>query len=287
MTDAPIDLSRDRRQWRRVIESLGLRPAKGRGQNFLVDSSIARRIVEAAGIESGQGAVEIGPGLGALTSDLLSAAAHVTAIEIDETLAGYLDETFGTERHFSLIRGDALTADLGAIFAERPTHVVANLPYSAAAAIVQHILAAEPAPLSVTVMVQREVAERMLASPPRMSILSVATQLMATGELAFQVPPDVFLPAPTVESAVIKLLPMQPRKVDREEAERIMALVNAGFRHKRKNIANSLELETGLVKSDVNTRLAAAGIDPGRRAQTLSIDEWIHLSRTWRGNERS
>lgn len=281
MIDQPMDLAQDRRQWRRVIEQLELRPSKGRGQNFLVDSSIARSIVDAAAIGDDHGVLEIGPGLGALTSHLLGAAEHVTAIEIDHTLAAYLDKTFGADNRFTLIQADALTYDLGGLFAERPTHVVANLPYSAAAAIVQRVLGTEPAPLSVTVMVQREVAERMLAMPPSMSILSVATQLVAEGELVFHVPSDVFLPAPTVESSVITLHPRQPPLLQLDEVERVMALVNAGFRHKRKNIVNSLELETSLNKGDITERLTAAGIDPGRRAQTLSIDEWIRFSEIW------
>jgi 16S rRNA (adenine1518-N6/adenine1519-N6)-dimethyltransferase len=216
-----------------------------------------------------------------LTGKLLEVADHLTAVELDATLAAFLTRRYGGHDNFTLHRRDVLTLDVGPIFAERPTRVVANLPYSAASAIVRHVLEAEPSPPSLTIMVQREVAERMLARPPEMSILGVATQLYAEGQIAFLVPPEVFIPAPTVESAVLTLRPVVPRRLSQEEAARLFTLVGAGFRHKRKNIANSMELELCLSKSDVNDCLLAAGIDPTRRAQTLSIEEWIGLARSW------
>ena len=279
MTSSPLPTKK--RDWQRLIDALGLRPSKGRGQNFLHDFGVVQRIVKEAGISRDDHVLEIGPGLGMLTQELLDHAGRVTAIELDTALAQHVARAFGDHDHFSLIHADALRTDLAGIADDAAVKVVANLPYSAAAAIVQHVLESDMALTSATVMVQREVAERMLASPPDMSILSVATQVYATGRLAFVVPPDVFLPSPSIDSAVITLRPHPEPLIARERRPQFFRLVNGGFRHKRKNIANSLADEMRLNKTEIASALEAAGIDPTRRAQTLSIVEWIALEAAW------
>jgi 16S rRNA (adenine1518-N6/adenine1519-N6)-dimethyltransferase len=166
-----------------------------------------------------------------------------------------------------------------------PFKIVANLPYSVGAAIVQHVLESDSDLVSATLMLQREVGERLVANPPNMSILSVATQTYALGFIGLDVPPDVFIPPPNVQSVVVQLIPHAEPLLSVNDRKSYFSLVNAGFRHKRKNIANSLELETRLPKSVVNQRLHAAHIDPTRRAQTLSIDEWLALHESWRAND--
>jgi 16S rRNA (adenine1518-N6/adenine1519-N6)-dimethyltransferase len=270
-----------KRDWQRLIDDLGLRPSKGRGQNFLHDPAVIHRIVKVAEITSADHVLEIGPGLGILTQELLNRARRVSAIELDATLAKHLERAFGGQPSFDFHHGDALRADLTEIAGGAPIKVVANLPYSAAAAIVQHLLESDMPLTSATVMVQREVAERMLASPPDMSILSVATQVYATGGIDFIVPPDVFLPSPKVESAVITLIPHAPPLIQPVQRNRFFRLVNGGFRHKRKNIANSLADETRRDKGEIAAVLDSAGIDPARRAQTLSVDEWLALDAAW------
>lgn len=270
-----------KRGWQKLIADLNLRPSKGRGQNFLHDISVVHQIVKTADVRATDNVLEIGPGLGMLTGELLARAGNVTAIELDEVLASHLELAFATEPKLTLIRGDALTIDLGETIGPKPVKVVANLPYSAGAAILQHVLEANLNLVSATLMLQLEVAERITAEPPDMSILSVATQTYATGEIAFIVPPDVFLPPPTVESAVIHLVPHHAPMITEADRERYFWLVNAGFRHKRKNIANSLEIESRRPKADITGTLANAGIDPTRRAQTLTVDEWIALHARW------
>ena len=279
MTGSPLPTKK--RDWQRLIDDLGLRPSKGRGQNFLHDPAVIHRIVKEAQVTADDHVLEIGPGLGILTRDLLERAGRVSAIELDPTLAQHLEMTFGSRPTFALHTGDALKADLGDIAAGEPIKVVANLPYSAAAAIVQHILESDIALVSATLMVQREVAERMLAEPPDMSILSVATQLYATGRIAFIVPPDVFLPAPRIDSAVITLVPRESPLIQPQDRPQFFRLVNGGFRHKRKNIANSLADETRHGKGEIAAVLESASIDPGRRAQTLNIPEWLALNQVW------
>ena len=281
MIGTPRRLPSSRRDWQRILDNVGLRPSKGRGQNFLVEDQVVQQILALAELGPDDAVLEIGPGLGALTGHLLRTVDHVTAIELDWTLARYLESTFGQDPRLHLLQRDVLASDLSALFAQRPTKVVSNLPYSAAAAIVRHVLEAEPPAVSLTVMVQLEVAERMLAQPPDMGLLSVATQIYAEAEMGFLVPPDVFLPAPEVESAVIVLRPYQEPLVPRSEAERFFSLVAAGFRHKRKNIANSMEIELRMAKPELVGRLREVGIDPTRRAETLSIDEWISLFAAW------
>jgi 16S rRNA (adenine1518-N6/adenine1519-N6)-dimethyltransferase len=270
-----------KREWQRLIDDLGLRPSKGRGQNFLHDPAVIHRIVKEAKVSADDHVLEIGPGMGILTRDLLERAGRVSAIELDSTLAQHLERTFGGRPGFTLYGGDVLKVDLSEIAAGESIKVVANLPYSAAAAIIQHMLESDIVLVSATVMVQREVAERMLAEPPDMSILAVATQLYATGQIAFIVPPDVFLPAPKIESAVITLVPHGSPLIPAEERPLFFQLVNGGFRHKRKNIANSLSDETRYSKSEILAVLESVAIDPGRRAQTLTIPEWLGLSEVW------
>lgn len=276
-----------KRDWQRLINDLGLRPSKGRGQNFLHDLSIVHRIVKEANVRPNDHVLEIGPGLGMLTQELLRLAGKVSAIEVDATLAHHLEHTFAGIPSFHLYRADALHTDLAVIAAGQPVKVVANLPYSVASAIVQHVLESDISLTSATIMVQREVAERMLAKPPNMSILSVATQLYAFGAIAFIVPPDVFLPSPAIDSAVITLIPHESQLLPTSRRTGFFQLVNAGFRHKRKNIANSIADETKRDKREIADILTSAGIDPGRRAQTLDLAEWISLDSAWSKYESS
>ena len=286
MIGTPRRLPSTVRDWQRILDSVGLRPSKGRGQNFLVDDDIVQQILSLAELGPHDAVFEVGPGLGSLTGHLLRTVDHVTAVELDWTLAKYLEITFGEDPRLHLLQRDVLSVDLSAHFAERPTKVVSNLPYSAAAAIVRHILESDPPAISVTVMVQLEVAERMLAQPPDMGLLSVATQIYAETEMGFLVPPDVFLPAPEVESAVIVLRPYPTPLVPRLDAPMFFTMVSAGFRHKRKNIANSMEIELRVPKAQLVERLRWVEIDPTRRAETLSIDEWLALFRVWPSDDQ-
>jgi 16S rRNA (adenine1518-N6/adenine1519-N6)-dimethyltransferase len=278
-----VQLPTSKRGWLGLIRHLGIRPSKGRGQNFLHDSGVVNRIVKVAEISSKDTVVEIGPGLGILTNRLAEVAGRVVAIEIDPLLADHLERTFATNPEVEVIRADAMTLDFRVITDSEPFRVAANLPYSAAAAITQRVLEADAELLSATLMVQREVGLRMLADPPDMSILSVATQLYAEGTVGFEVPPEVFEPRPTVDSVVVHLTPHAEPLLSRDQRPAFFRLVNAGFRHKRKNIVNSLADETGLPKPTLAETLADAGIDPTRRAQTLSVVEWLELLGVWQG----
>ncbi len=268
-----------RKGWLRLLQQRGLRPRKALGQHFLLDQHIVQRIVQAAEVAPGDVVIEIGPGLGILTEALLNAGAEVFAIELDKELAAHLRATFGEVSRFHLIEGDALMIDPASLVpAEKDYAVVANLPYSIASAVLMHLLEAKKPPRRLTVMVQREVAERLAAKPPAMTILGVAAQFFTTPRIAFVVPPDAFYPPPNVDSAVVVLDVRPCPPLPPEERARFFRIVNAGFRHKRKQIANSLADEFRVPKESVVQWIAASGIDPARRAETLSVEEWVKLS---------
>ncbi|MFL5760829.1 MAG: 16S rRNA (adenine(1518)-N(6)/adenine(1519)-N(6))-dimethyltransferase RsmA [Thermomicrobiales bacterium] len=265
--------------WRGLLTHLGIRPSKGMGQNFLLDRDVVREIVDAAEIDRGTTVVEIGPGLGIMTEELLTRAGRVIAVELDSRLAKHLRNLFGDRVNFELIEADALQVEFEELVAPNERYqIVANLPYSVAAAITRHALEDPLPPTRMTVMVQKEVAERMAASPPNMSILGVATQFYATARIVFIVPADVFFPRPEVESAVVELVPRADRPLPASGEVLFFRLVTAGFRQKRKQIANSLSSELGLAKDRIQRLLLAAGIESSRRAETISVDEWVRLT---------
>ena len=272
-------LPSNRRGWAALLGRLGIRPSKGLGQHFLYERGIVQRMVRQAGVGPDDAVLEVGPGLGILTSELLLRAGQVVAIERDRQLVSYLEETFGDVPAFRLVPGDALTFQASDLFpAGEPFALVANLPYSAGAAIVRHFLEQPVRPTRLTVMLQLEVAQRMVAQPSEMSVLGVATQFYTSPRIAFRVPPPVFIPPPTVESAVA-ILDVRPElPLPEAQHRRFFAVVNAGFRQKRKQVANSLAAELKLTKPEVTNWLERAGIDPMRRAQTLTVEEWVRLT---------
>jgi len=268
------------RDWKTLIDDLGLLPSKGKGQNFLFDRNVVRRIVRTAEIEPGDQVVEVGPGLGILTWELLAAGAHVTAIELDWRLAAHLRAFFKDVESFRLVEGDALAVDFSNVLPKGAYSLVANLPYSVGTAVIQRFLEAEQAPEVSTVMIQKEVAERICSVPPDMSILSVATRFLSEPSVAFIVAPTVFIPPPRVDSAVVRLV-RRDTELPREDWPTFFRIVQAGFHQKRKNLANSLSHALTLPKPDVELWLLAGGIDPTRRAETLAVAEWAELTQSF------
>ena len=273
-------LPTSRRDWLVLLDRLGVRPSKGLGQHFLFERGIVQRLARQAGIGPEDRVLEVGPGLGILTSELLRRARAVTAVELDRRLAAHLRQTFGDDPRLHLVEGNALdlaTDDL--IPPGEPFVVAANLPYAVGSAVLRHLLEQRHRPRRLTVMLQKEVADRLVAEPPAMSVLGVAAQFYASTRLAFAVPPSVFIPPPSVESAVV-ILDVHPEPpLPDEEHARFFRVVNAGFRQKRKQVANSLAAELSLSKETVTDWLHGAGIDPMRRPQTLSVAEWVALTR--------
>lgn len=271
-----------RREWVRLLKRLNIRPSKGMGQNFLVERGIVERIVKHAKIEPTDHVIEVGPGLGILTEELALRSTAMTAIELDHELALYLPTVFRDLPNVRFIEANALDVRIEEIVpAGQPYVLAANLPYSLAAAVIRHFFEQSYPPRRMTVMIQREVAERIVATPPDMSILAIACQLYAVPAIAFHVSPDVFEPSPKVESSLIVFETRPTIAVPPEERPAFFKLVNSGFRQKRKQLANSMADELDLPKADVSVLLARAGVDPSRRAQTLSLDDWVGVAKLW------
>ena len=279
---------------RRLLRDEGLRARHSLSQNFLADPEVLEAILVEAAVGPGDRVLEIGPGLGILTGALVAGGAAVTAVELDRRLAELLRDRFedvlvtGLRARpdggqLRLVEGDALDQDLPSLV-EPPYHVVANLPYHITSPILHRLLERGPRPERMVLMVQREVAERLSAPPGRMSYLSVFVQYHAEVRIARLVPAAAFEPAPAVESAVIVVAPRRPGSapdaapvLPAEAEEALWALVQAGFRERRKMLHNVLVRQLGLPATRVDAALGAVGIDRDRRPQTLSVGEWIAL----------
>jgi 16S rRNA (adenine1518-N6/adenine1519-N6)-dimethyltransferase len=277
---SPIPAARE--DWLALLRQLGIRPSRALGQNFLVDLEIVARIVAAANVTEAELVVEIGPGLGVLTEAIQAGSRRLVAVELDRELAAHLRQRFAGDERITIVEADFLRISLDELTGGVDDWiVVANLPYSVASLIVRRLLEAPRPPVRSTVMVQQEVGERLAARPPDMSILSVATQLYARSEVLFTVPASSFIPPPKVRSAVVTLQRRDDVPVAPAERELFFRLVTAGFRQKRKTVANSMANELALHKPDVEARLREAGIDPSLRAERLDVPDWVRLLSTW------
>jgi len=261
--------------YRDRMAALGIEPSKALGQNFLHDRGIVRRIAEAAGIEPGETVLEIGPGLGILTEELAARAARVVAIELDRRLAAHLPDVMPS--NVEIVEGDALEIDPVALVGPRYA-VVANLPYSVGTAIVRRLQEANPPPRALTIMVQREVAERMAAAPPEMSLLAVAVQFYGAPRILFRIGGGAFIPPPRVESSVIRI-ETRDLLLPRDEHAGFFRVVQAGFAQRRKQLVNTLSSGLGVGREVVETALAQAGVRPTERAERLSVAEWVAVYR--------
>jgi len=261
----------------RYLRRNGLTSRKRFGQNHLVDGDVLEAIVQAAAVQPGRHVLEIGPGIGILTAPLLAAGAQLTAVEVDARLALHLRERFAGVEALRLVEGDFLDEDLADLVAA-PWDLIANLPYSITSPVLHRVLEGEPRPQRLVLMLQREVAERIAAPPGAMSYLSVFVQYHAAVRVIRQVPATSFEPVPEVASAVLSG-ETHPRRLDPEREDDLWRLVQAGFRERRKMLHNVLSRQLPAIG---HARLMAAldevGIDPDRRPQTVSVEEWLALA---------
>ena len=261
------------------------RPKKSLGQHFLKDRSVSPRIANTAGIEPSDLIIEVGPGEGVLTEELARRldpnAGKLVAVELDSNLIPRLEERFASYPHVTIVHADVLEISPVDLSVGRPYKLVANLPYYITSAILRHFLEATQKPVSLTVMVQREVAERMVARPPDMSLLAVSVQFYGRPSVAFRVPPGAFKPPPKVDSAVVHIDTYKPGEnpLDLQDEQLFFKVAHAGFGQKRKQLGNTLATGLDLPKEEAIVCLLEAGIDPSRRAETLSLQEWAALTR--------
>lgn len=261
------------------LANLGIRPKKGLGQNFLVDPAHRARIVAAADLSPDDIVLEVGPGPGVLTELLAQQAGKVVAVELDDRLIPFLQARFADQPRVAIVHADILETNPGELVAGQPYKVVANLPYYITSAVIRHLLESAPAPDVLVLTVQREVAERMVAQPPDMSLLALGTQFYSTGKIVARIPAGAFYPVPKVESAVVRLdRRSEPIAAD-VTADQFFEVARAGFSQPRKQLRNSLAAGMGLAPAEVEAWLARVGIDPKRRAETLTLREWAEAAK--------
>lgn len=271
---------------RALLQHYGLRPKKGLGQHFLWQTQIVERIADAAELTEDDVVLEIGPGLGILTAALARRAGRVIAVEIDRALFPLLQETLQGYDNIRLVAGDARTVDFEELLEThapgftRPCKVLGNLPYYITSPLLMRLLHQEFHKELLVFMVQKEVAERIAASPggKEYGSLSVAVQYYAEPELLFNVSPHAFFPPPGVASAIIRLRCRSHPAVEVHDEEHFFKVVRAAFRYRRKTIKNSLR-EAGLLRTELEMKIfAEAGIDPGRRGETFDLHEFALLA---------
>ncbi|WP_438348319.1 16S rRNA (adenine(1518)-N(6)/adenine(1519)-N(6))-dimethyltransferase RsmA [Paenibacillus sp. FA6] len=272
-----------------IIRRHGFSFKKSLGQNFLIDQNILNNIVDAAELDGTKGALEIGPGIGALTEKLAQNAGTVTAVEIDRRLIPILKEVLEPYPHVHVEQADVLKVDLKALFESNfkdvsKVSVVANLPYYVTTPILMKLLE-EKLPLEhIVVMIQKEVAERMAASPgsKEYGSLSIAVQYYSVPKLICTVPNTVFIPQPNVDSAVIRLTVREQPPVDAHDEAHFFDVVRSSFTQRRKTISNNLKSRFAPPegRERIDALLVQAGIEPSRRGETLSLQEYATLSNT-------
>ncbi len=269
-----------------IIDKYGFAFQKRFGQNFLIDSNIVEKIVREAGVTKEDFVLEIGPGIGTMTQILCENAREVVAVEIDTNLIPILKETLGVYDNVTVINEDILKVDINALAQEknggRPIKVVANLPYYITTPIIMGLFESRVPIDSITIMVQKEVADRMQVGPGSKDYgaLSLAVQYYAKPEIVINVPPTCFMPRPNVGSAVIRLTRHADNPVQVKDAEFMFKLIRASFNQRRKTLANGLKNspELTLSKEEIESGIEKLGVDKNIRGEALTLEQFARLS---------
>lgn len=245
-----------------LLRKYNIKPSKRLGQNFLIDKSVLRKIIETANLSPRDTVLEIGPGLGILTIELAKRAKKVMAVEKDKKMCRILKEILRDYRNVKIINQDALSYELQVTSYK----LIANLPYYITSPVIRKFLEAENPPKEMVLMVQKEVAQRIVAKPLRMNLLAVAVQFYAKAEIVSYVRKKSFYPQPRVDSAIIKIVPQPIPKIN---TKKFFQLVKTGFSSKRKMLKNNLKINESILKK--------IRINPKARAENLSIPDWLSL----------
>lgn len=273
---------------RAALRALDLRPTRGMGQNFLVDPLALDAIVSAADLHTDDLVVEVGPGLGVLTWELLQHTNQVVAVELDRRLAARLQEEFA-HTHLRIVQADVLRITPGAILEQASSapdlphyKLVANLPYAITAPVLRHFLEGDPAPDLAVVLVQWEVAERICAQPGDLSVLAHAVQIYSEPDIVARIPASSFHPAPAVDSAILRMRRRPKLAVPVADVNALFRIIKAGFLQSRKQLGNALPgglaaMGTPLSREAAQDVLASVGVDSTRRAETVTLAEWAAI----------
>lgn len=261
-----------------LLRAHGLTPRKGLGQNFLTDPSTLDKVVQAAGVTAEDSVLEIGPGLGSLTRHLARAARKVTAVEIDQNFIPILQQVLANEPNVQVIHADILSLDPLKIMDGEPYLVAANIPYYITSAILRHLLESAHRPQRLVLTVQREVANRICAAPGDLSLLALSVQVFGNPHQVLRIPAGAFYPPPKVDSITLRVDLYPQPLIPPDQLDTFFRLAKAGFSQKRKTMRNALSAGLGWKAERGQALLQKAGIDPMRRAETLSLDEWRQLT---------
>jgi 16S rRNA (adenine1518-N6/adenine1519-N6)-dimethyltransferase len=271
-------VSLTRTEVKNLLLKYEIHPKKSLGQNFVVEPNTIRQIIKLADLDSADFVIEVGSGLGSLTLALLESCEHVTAVEVDDVLVNILKEVTGeqTENKLRIIHEDVMKLNLKQVLEEKSNHwnLVANLPYNIAVPMICDFLEKAPLISKMTVMVQREVAERMVAKAGEKAygVPSVKIEYFAEAKIIADIPPTVFIPKPRVESSIVQIV-RHENPIISEDYEVLFSLIKSAFRHRRKMLRSSLK---GILSTD---DFAATEIDPTKRAENLTLKEWELLTK--------
>lgn len=261
-----------------LLRRYGHKPKKGLGQNFLTDEIALQKIIAAAEIPPQTDVLEIGPGLGSLTRHLANQCQRVVAVELDSTLFPILKEVLKPWKNVELIQGDILEIDPADHFPQQGYWVVANIPYYITSAVIRHLLEAGVKPARIVLTVQQEVAQRICAKAGDMSLLALSVQIYGSPSICVHIPSEAFYPAPKIDSSAVRIDLYPQPLIENQQIDAFFVLAKSGFSQKRKTLRNSLSGGLHCSTQESVSLLELAGIDPQRRAQTLSIAEWAKLT---------
>ena len=271
---------------KQILSEYRAKLSRGLGQNFLVDSRAVQKLLAAAQVEKEDTVLEIGPGIGTLTRELAQLAKHVVAVEKDSKMVEILQETLKEFSNVEIVHEDALKTNFqfsSLNFQPNPNvsisktyKIVANLPYYITAPVIRKFLEAERKPQQMTLIVQKEVAQRICSKPPNMSILAVSVRVYAAPKIISYIKKNSFWPQPMVDAAILQIIPFPtPYALD---FHRFFRVVKAGFKQPRKQLVNNLSKELNLPRQKVEQWLLQSNIQPTRRAETLAVQDWINLA---------
>ena len=265
---------------KKLLREYKLSPSKRLGQNFLVDERIFKKIIEAASLSKSDVVLEVGPGIGNLTLELAKRVKKVIAIEKDQRMIEILKENLEKFKNIEIVKGDILKLD------PKPHtlkfyKIVANIPYYLTSPLIRKFLEEKYPPKEMILMVQKEVAQRICAKPPDMSLLAVSVQFYAKPEIISFVSKKSFWPSPKVDSAIIRIIPKE--MLWRSDLRNLFfKVVKAGFSHPRKQLINNLSKELKMDKEKVKIWLLKNDIQPNQRAETLTVENWINLTKSFK-----
>lgn len=260
-----------------VLKRYGLRADKRLGQNFLQDPFALEKIADAAEIKADDCVLEIGPGLGSLTRYLAVSARKVAAVELDPDLLTPLKAILAPHPNVDVTHANILDLRIADLVDQTGYIVAANIPYNITSAIIRHLLESTPKPRRIVLTIQKEVAERICAAPGDLSLLALSVQVYGSPRLVAKIPAGAFHPVPNVDSAILRIDIYDEPLIPAAGLQTFFKLTKAGFSQKRKTLRNSLSSGLHIKPTDAESLLAAADIDPMRRAETLSIEEWNRM----------